>query len=93
MEENSLNANNINSSDNITDNLIVLSTSDQTIENETGKKRSYMLATPRQKRGNYETKVKKNHQIGLHLLLMNKCFWVLIAPLRLFMRTRRRTRS
>ena len=48
MEENSLNANNINSSDNITDNLIVLSTSDQTIENETGKKRSYMLATPRQ---------------------------------------------
>ena len=58
MEENSLNAKNINASDNITDNLVALSTSDQTIENETGKKRTYMLATPRQKRGNYKTKVK-----------------------------------
>ena len=46
MEENSLNANNIHASDNITDDLVVLSTSARTIENETGIKGPICLQLP-----------------------------------------------
>ena len=46
MEENSLNANNIHASDNITDNLVVLSTSARTIENETDIKGPICLQLP-----------------------------------------------
>ena len=60
MEENSLNANNIHASDNITDDLVVLSTSARTIENETGIKGT-MLATPNKHvEIIYTTKVKTN---------------------------------
>ena len=61
MEENSLNANNIHASDNITDNLVVLSTSARTIENETGIKGPICLQLPNKYMEiMYTTKVKTN---------------------------------
>ena len=64
MEENSLNANNIHASDNITDNLVVLSTSARTIENETGIK-GPIFATPQQIHGNYIYNEGENKPIKL----------------------------
>ena len=61
MEENSLNANNIHASDNITDDLVVLSTSARTIENETGIKGPICLQLPNKYMEIiYTTKVKTN---------------------------------